>query len=259
MRGKLSVLILAKNEEQFIGDCIKSVQFADEIIVIDDFSDDNTKAAAESLGAKVIQHELAGDWGAQRTFAVGQAKNDWIYFLDADERVSKPLAVEIQAAVAKGEKCAYSNARLSYYWEVPLAHGGWYPDYCLRLLPKEGTYSTGMVHEEIHHPYSEKRFPEKARLIHYPYRSWEHYFSKFNTYTTLGAKKLFEKGRKGSFTDIVFHPIGAFLKMYVFKAGWREGKIGFILACFHFAYTMAKYVKLYYMDKTNGHVGDEIC
>ena len=259
MDKKLSVLILAKNEEKYIGDAIRSAQFADEIVVIDDFSDDRTVEIAESLGARVVQHALNGNWGEQRNYAIAEAKYDWLYFLDADERITKKLAASIQSVVTKNEPVVYSNARLSYYWEQPLAHGGWYPDYCVRLLPKDGTYVTGLVHEAMHYKYELKKFPEEARLIHYPYKSWEHYFGKFNTYTTLAAQKMKDEGKRASFRDVLLHPLGAFLKMYVFKAGFKDGRLGLILACFHFAYTMAKYVKLYYLEKSNGQVGDETC
>ena len=139
------------------------------------------------------------------------------------------------------------NARLNFFWGQPLRHGGWYPDYGLHLLPKIGFYVTGRVHQKFHHPYGEKTFPESLHLIHYPYRNWEHYFGKFNRYTELAALKYLEEGKKAKFSDILFHPMAAFFKMYVLKAGWRDGKIGFVLAAFHYFYTMAKYVKLYYL------------
>ena len=99
--------------------------------------------------------------------------------------------------------------------------------------------------------------PEAAHLIHYPYRDWEHYFNKLNRYTTLAAEKNKASGKKSSFSAIFLHPAAAFFKMYILKAGWRDGKIGFVLAGFHYFYTMAKYVKLYYMDKANGHIGED--
>ena len=114
MALNLSVLLLAKNEEQNIEDCIRSVSFADEIIVIDDFSTDRTAELARSLGARVVQRALAGDWGAQQTFAIQEATHDWIYFLDADERVSPRLAEHIKSIVAADDRrYAYANARLS--------------------------------------------------------------------------------------------------------------------------------------------------
>lgn len=256
--AKLSVLILAKNEEKNIEDCIKSAAFADEIVVIDDFSADGTPALAEGLGARVVQHALAGDWGAQQTFAIGQARHEWILFLDADERISERLRERVQAIVAADDRrYAYFNARLNYFWEQPLRHGGWFPDYVIRLLPKEGTYVTGFVHPAFHHPYEERRLPEDAYMIHYPYRDWDHYFGKLNFYTTLAAEKMQQAGRRAHLADFLLHPLWASFRMYVLRGGWRDGRIGFVLASFHYFYTMAKYVKLYYLGKTNRHVGDE--
>lgn len=257
--AKLSVLILAKNEEKNIEDCIKSAAFADEIVVIDDFSDDGTPALAEGLGARVVQHALAGDWGAQQTFAIGQARHEWILFLDADERISERLRERVQAIVAADDRrYAYLNARLNYFWEQPLRHGGWFPDYVIRLLPKKGTYVTGFVHPAFHHDYEEVHLPKDACMIHYPYRDWNHYFSKLNFYTTLAAEKMQQQGKQACFADFLLHPAWASFRMYILRGGWRDGRIGFVLAAFHYFYTMAKYVKLYYLNKTNRHVGDEM-
>lgn len=260
MAAGLSVLILAKNEEKNIADCIKSVSFADEIIVIDDYSSDNTAKISEQLGAKVVLHALNGDWGAQQTYAIEQAENPWIFFIDADERVSISLAKKVQNIVKEDDRrFAYLNARLNYFWEQPLRHGGWFPDYVVRLLPAKGTYVTGFVHPSFHHDYEEVKLDKEEYMIHYPYRDWEHYFNKFNFYTTLAAEKMQVKGKKASLLDIIMHPLWASFRMYFLKSGWKDGKIGLVLASFHFFYTMAKYVKLYYLNKTNNHVGDKEC
>ncbi|MBQ7418245.1 MAG: glycosyltransferase family 2 protein, partial [Acidaminococcaceae bacterium] len=105
--AKISALILAKNEERNIADCIKTVLFCDEVLVIDDFSTDKTKEIAESLGGRVLQRSMAGDWGGQQTFAIRNASHEWVLFVDADERISEELAEEIKATVARGEKNAY--------------------------------------------------------------------------------------------------------------------------------------------------------
>ena len=251
----VSVLILAKNEEKNMAACLKSVAWAQEVVVIDDNSTDGTAAVAESLGARVVQHALDGNWGAQQTFAIGEASHDWIYFLDADERVTPRLAERIRAIVAENDqRYAYCVARLNYFWEQPLRHGGWFPDYVVRLLPKKGTYVTGFVHPAFHHDYEERHLDREEHMVHYPYRDWEHYFGKLNFYTTLAAEKMQEAGKKASLLDFVTHPFWASFRMYVLRGGWRDGRIGFVLACFHYFYTMAKYVKLYYLDKTNQHL-----
>ena len=135
-------MILAKNEEKFIGACIKSVlDFADEVIVIDDFSTDATAKISAELGARVVQRGLNGDWGCQQTFAIKQAKCDWVFFIDADERATPELCAAIKKVLADDNKnFAYRTARLSYFWGQPLKHGGWFPDYVTRLFPTEGSY-----------------------------------------------------------------------------------------------------------------------
>lgn len=245
----LTVLILAKNEEKNIADCIKGMLFAGEIIVIDDFSTDRTAEIAKSLGARVVQHAMDGNWGQQQTFAIEQAAHDWIYFIDADERMTERLAEEIKRAVIKNEKYTYRNARLSYFYGQKIKHGGWYPDYGIHLFPKEGSYVTGYVHPEIHTSFPEKKMPVDAYMIHYPYRDWEHYVSKLNFYTTLAAKKLAEQGKTAGFGDIIGHAVAGFLKIFFLKAGWKDGKIGVILALCHTYSVVMKYTKLHYLNK----------
>lgn len=256
----ISVLILAKNEEKNIEACIRSVSFADEIIVVDDFSTDTTGEIARRLGAKVVQHAMDGNWGAQQTFAIGCATKDWIFFIDADERVTPRLYEEMKKAMEKDDRSiAYRTPRLSYYWGQKLAHGGWFPDYVTRLIPRKETWVEGFVHPRIVHPYREVAFPKDAYMLHYPYRDWEHYFSKFNLYTTLAAKKSYEQGKRAHLWDFVTHPVWAAFRMYFLKGGFLDGKVGFLLASFHYAYTLAKYVKLYFLDKDNPHTDEEIC
>ncbi|HWR44305.1 glycosyltransferase family 2 protein [Sporomusa sp.] len=243
----LSVLILAKNEEQRIADCIKSASFADEIIVIDDYSTDNTVTIATELGARVVQRGLDGNWGEQQTFAILQATTDWIFFLDADERINLPLREEIEKAVALNERVAYRTPRLNHLMGYPLRHGGWYPDYVPRLFPRDSVRFEGLVHPAPVYSLALKTC--KSPIIHYTYSSWEQYFNKLNVYTKLAAEKNALKGKQVNFLgDIVLRPMFAFIKLYILRAGWRDGKAGFILAVFHYFYTMAKYVKLYYIQ-----------
>lgn len=248
---KLSVLILAKNEENNIGDCIKSCLFADEILVIDDGSTDGTKYIAESLGAKVIERSMNGDWGGQQTFAIQQAKNDWIFFIDADERCTPELAEEISIAVEKGEQFAYWIKRKNKFRYNKATHGSLRPDYVCRLMPAKGSYVEGFVHPAIITPYENKKL--KRHMYHYTYDNWVHYFNKLNHYTTLAAEKYKKQNKSVSFTkDILLRPIWAFIKTYIFDKGFLDGKLGWIFAINHAYYTMLKYVKLYYLYKNNG-------
>lgn len=248
---KLSVLIIAKNEEANITDCIKSCQFAHEIIVIDDYSTDNTAAIATELGAKVIQRHMAGDWGGQQTFSIAQATCDWIFLIDADERVSPELATQIQDTVNKGQKNAYWVQRQNKFHFNKATHGVLRPDFVCRLMPREGTYVEGYVHPQIITPYPSKKLT--GFLDHYTYDNWEQYFNKFNKYTTLSAEKYKKNNKKCSFIkDIVFRPFWAFIKVYLIQGGFLDGKMGWILSVNHYFYTMNKYVKLYYLYKSGG-------
>lgn len=243
----LSVLILAKNEEKNIRDCIRSAQFADEVVVIDDFSTDNTVKIAQELGATIYQRPLAGDWGAQQTFAIEQARTKWIFFLDADERITPELAMEIREKVVLDAQVAYQVPRLNHAMGKPLHHGGWYPDHVVRLTLQKNVRVEGLVHPYFVYSYPLEKL--KHDIIHYTYYSWEQYFNKLNMYTKLAAEKNRQKGKTAWFvSDIMLRPWWAFFKMYIIQSGWRDGKIGFILAVFHFFYTMAKYVKLYDMQ-----------
>ena len=247
----ITAIILARNEEQHIVDCIKSIQCTNEILVIDDGSTDRTVELAESLGAVVIPHPLNNDWSQQRRFGISQASYDWILFIDADERVSPELNKEILKAVNSGEKKAYWLSRHSLFRHNKASHGTMRPDKVLRLMPKEGATVEGFVHEAFISPFPKSTL--KGKLYHYTYDNWHQYFNKFNNYTTLAAKKYKENGKSCSFVkDILIRPSWAFFKVYILDRGFLDGKMGFILSVNHYFYTMIKYVKLYYLLKSNG-------
>lgn len=247
----ISVLILAKNEQHNIEDCIKSCTFAEEVVVIDDFSTDDTARLAENLGARVIQRSMNGDWGSQQTFAVEQARCPWILFLDADERISPELAEEIRQTVTGPRDTAYWIQRHNRFKHNRATHGTLRPDYVCRLMPAEGVRVDGLVHPAIVHPYRDAKL--KAPMYHYTYDNWDQYFGKFNTYTRLSAEKYRAAGKPVSFfKDIVLRPVWAFLKVYFFDRGFLDGKIGWIFAVNHYFYTMTKYVRLYYLYKSDG-------
>ena len=249
--AKITALILSKNEERNIEDCIRTVLFCDEVLVIDDFSTDRTKEIAEGLGAKVIQRSMNGDWGGQRTFAIQSATHEWVLFVDADERVSEALAEEIREVVAQGKKRACRIRRENRFHFNTATHGVLHPDYVMRLFPAENSHSEGLVHEKILAPYPDKKL--KHPLYHYTYDNWEQYLGKLNNYTTLAAKKYRkEKKRCNFFLDIVLRPLWAFIKAYILERGFLDGKMGWILSVNHYFYTLNKYVKLYYLYKSDG-------
>ena len=244
----VSVLILAKNEEHNIENCIKSVPFAAEVVVVDDFSTDKTKVIAESLGANVVQRAMMGDFGAQQTFAIKQAKNPWLFFIDADERCTQLLSSEIEAVIRSGEKYGYWIKRINHFKHKVVKHGPLSPDWVCRLMPAEGTYVDGVVHQKIVHKFKNKRL--KHAMLHYTYETWEQYLRKMNQYSTLAAEKNSQKGKKSNFIlDVILRPAFAFFKMYILKLGFLDGQIGYMLSKNYANYTMNKYIKLMFLKK----------
>lgn len=242
----LSVLILTKNEASNIAACIQSAKFAEEVIVVDSGSEDDTVAIATRLGAKVIFRPMSDGFAAQRNFAIAQAQTDWVLFLDADERITSQLASEITETIGKG-RIAYEIPRKNHAFGKWMRYGGNYPDNSLRLYPRDAISWNGVVHETAQVTLPIKQL--KNAIIHFTYTDWGRYFDKFNHYTTLFAQQRFAAGRRASWSDIILRPPWAFIRMYILKKGFLDGKIGFIMATFHYFYTMAKYVKLFYLQK----------
>ena len=248
----VTAIILTKNEERNIEDCITSIQCADEIIVIDDESTDETVQLAENLGAKVISHPLQNNWAQQRLFAIEQAQCEWILFVDADERISEELNASI-LKVVKEEKRAYLLERHNVFHYNKATHGSMRPDKVLRLMPKDGATIQGEVHEKFISSYPEAEI--HGKLFHYTYDNWTQYLYKMNRYTSIAAEQYYEKGKHCSFVkDIILRPVWAFFKIYILQRGLLDGKIGFILSLYHYVYTVTKYVKLFYLQRSNGQL-----
>lgn len=248
----ISVVILAKNEAENLRECIESVAaLAQEIVVVDDFSEDSTAEIAKSLGAKVFQHALNGDFSAQRKFALEKTTQPWVFFLDADERVPAELANEIRSCVSGDKKAAYEVTRLNHFKRERVRHGVLRPDRVLRLMPRDGIEIDGSVHEKISSPYPRARLREP--LLHFTYEKWSAYFKKFENYTRIAAEKYYSEGKRVRFfRDIVLRPTFAFFKMYFLKGGFLDGKIGWILSANHFFYTQTKYVRLWSIEHEHG-------
>lgn len=248
----VTAIILTKNEANNIEDCITSIRCADEILVIDDESTDETVSLAKNLGAKVISHPLQNNWAQQRLFAIEQAQCEWILFVDADERISEELNASI-TKVVKEEKRAYLLERHNVFHYNKATHGSMRPDKVLRLMPKDGATIQGEVHEKFISSYPEAEI--HGKLFHYTYDNWTQYLYKMNRYTSIAAEQYYEKGKHCSFVkDIILRPVWAFFKIYILQRGLLDGKIGFILSLYHYVYTVTKYVKLFYLQRSNGQL-----
>ncbi len=250
----VSVVLLTRNEEVNIRDCLESCAFAQELVVVDDGSSDRTVAIAQDLGAKIFYRAMNGDWGAQQTYGIEQATQPWIFLLDADERVTPRLQQSIRQIVEAGDlSVSYEVQRENHFLSGKATHGVVRPDWVLRLMPRQGASVVGQVHPAIVTPFKSQRID--GRLIHFPYRSWDSYFRKFDKYTKLAAEKYLSEGRSCNFlTDIVLRPVWAFIKVYFLNRGFLDGKLGFIFSVNHYFYTMAKYVRFYYLKKHGGRI-----
>lgn len=243
MFNKISIVIITKNEEENIKECLESVQWADEIVVVDDFSADKTLEIVRQYTDKVFLQKWLG-YSEQKRFAFTKAKGDWILSLDADERVSAELQEEIKLVVKHSQN--YDGFYLpykNYFLGKWIEHCGWYPEYHLRLFRKEkGTIKKTEVDESISVKGSIGYL--KNSIIHYSYRSISQYFEKFNRYTTLVAQEIKTiKNRKQLIWLILTKPLRAFKKAYIKQKGYKDGMQGFILCVFSFFYWFVLYAK----------------
>lgn len=246
--AKLSVITLALNEEHNIGDCLKGVTWADEIIVVDSGSTDNTVEIAKQYTSNILSIEWKG-YGATKNVALQRASGDWILWLDADERVPPELAAEMQAIVREDrpEYNGYEVARRAFFLGKWIAHCGWYPGRVTRLFRKANArFTESAVHEQILVEGKIGRL--RNDLLHFTDPTLDHYFQKFNRYTTLAAEDLHAAGRRCSLYDLVARPPFVFVKMFMLKMGFLDGIHGFILSVVSSAYVFTKYAKLWELE-----------
>ena len=245
---KLSVIVITKNEAHNIGDCLKSVSFGDELIVVDSGSRDATAAIAAALGAQV---EVHGDWlgfGIQKNRALALATGDWVLSIDADERVSPPLRSEIEAALGAPRFDAYSFPRRSSYCGQVISHSGWSPDRVTRLFRRgSASFSDDLVHEKL---LTSGRVGElNGPVEHESYRNLEDVLHKANHYSSAGAAGLHRHGRQGSLGQAVAHGSWAFVRTYFFRLGFLDGRLGFVLATSIAHETYFRYLKLWLLNR----------
>jgi glycosyltransferase involved in cell wall biosynthesis len=243
MNKKISVVILTKNEEKNIQECIESVPFADEVVVLDDNSDDNTRSIAEKLGAKVFRRTL-DDFATQRNYALTKASCDWVLFLDADERVSKELGQEIVEAIGKESNFFYKIPRKNKIFGKYLEHTDWYPDFQFRLFEKgKGTWDR-KVHEQLKTNTDGKELSES--LSHNNYQSIQQFIDKnFGKYADYEAELLTSQGYFFKWRDLLVKPTNEFLRRFFASKGYKDGIHGLVASILVSFATFVTYAKIW--------------
>lgn len=224
----ISAVILTKNEEKNIEACLKTLQWCDEVIIIDDASTDKTISIAKKLGAIVFMHRLQADFSQQRNFGLEKAKHDWVLFIDADERVSSVLVNEIQAVIREDNFSGFYIKRLDTMWGKSLWYGEVGNMQLLRLGKKNNGKWHGKVHEIWHISGNVSKLTNP--LMHYPHPNLTKFLQEINFYTTLRAEELYKQKVTVPFWHIVAYPKMKFLQNYVFKQGFRDGMPGLVFA-----------------------------
>ncbi|CAN5640152.1 glycosyltransferase family 2 protein [soil metagenome] len=246
---KISAVIITYNEEKNIAQAIKSVAWADEILVVDSKSTDNTRKISESLGVKVLINKWQG-FSQQKQFAVENASHDWIFSLDADERVSDKLKTEIlQLKNTPENKLAdgYRIPRLSFYMNRPIRHGGWYPDWQLRFFNRrKGKWKDVLIHESVQMQENAKTGKLTGDILHYSFENAAHHHKMIGTrYTPLAARQMYERGKRTSPIKIAAAGSAAFLQTFILKGGFLDGLAGFTIARFAAHHAFLKHLILW--------------
>ncbi|RMF97435.1 MAG: glycosyltransferase family 2 protein [Candidatus Schekmanbacteria bacterium] len=248
MREKLTALIPCCNEEENIRDCLESVKWADEIFVVDSFSNDRTVEIAKEYTSRVIQHEYINS-ATQKNWAIPQASNEWVLIVDSDERVTPDLRDEIINILSSNPRYdGYYIPRKNFFLGREVKYGGWgyENDLNIRLFRRDkGRYEDKEVHADIIIDGKVGRIKEP--FLHYSYNSLEQYMKKMSRYTNWAAMDLCKKHKRIGVTHLLFRPFFTFLKMYVLKFGFLDGIRGIILAFLSSYYVYIKYAKAWEM------------
>jgi glycosyltransferase involved in cell wall biosynthesis len=241
--ASLSVAVVTLNEEERLRACLESVVWADEIVVVDAGSSDKTMAIAREFTDRALFRAWEG-YGAQKNFALGQCRGDWILSLDADERVSDALREEIRAAlVSGGPEVGFYLPRQNLFQGRWVRHGGLYPDWQLRLFRRgRGAFVERAVHESVRVDGPAGRMG--APLVHESYRSIGDAVARLNRYSDLAAMELALAGQGGRLVDLLIRPAWRFVSMYLLRAGFLDGWRGLVLAALHAHYVFLRAAKV---------------
>ena len=254
-RPRLEAVVLTKDEERHLPDCLASLAWADEVLVFDSFSQDRTTEIAAELGARVIQHPFV-DYARQRQAALEAAGGDWVFFVDADERATPELAAEIQEVILQESPVGWWVPRRNIIVGRWIRHAGWYPDYQLRLMrPSRARYDLNReVHELAVLEGEEGRL--RSELVHYNYDSWTEFLTKQGRYAPLDARMLSREGVRARPHHFVLQPLREFRRRYVSLRGYRDGLHGLLLSILMAYYQVLVYASLARVG--SGGLSDEL-
>lgn len=244
----ISVVVITRNEEKNIEDCLSSVNWADELVVLDDFSSDETITKAKKFTDRIFQRKMDIE-GAHRNYAYSLAKNEWVLSLDADEMVSLELKDEIIKALSNNPRyTAFSIPLRNFIGDYWVRYGGWYPAGKLRLFRKDkfryeevGVHPRVLLDGECGHL--------KCDIIHKGYPDFEHFLSSLNRQTTLEAQKWIDDKRRIGIGKMLFKAIDRFIRSFISKKGYKDGFIGFMVAYLASLYQVMSYAKYWQMKR----------
>ncbi len=259
MHPKISITIITLNEERNIRRTLESVAWADEIIVVDSGSSDNTVAICREYTVNVFLQGWLG-FARQKNFAIEKATGDWVLSLDADEPIEPALVEEIHSLVSKADSCdGYRIPRRTFFLGREIRYGGWYPDYNLRLFRRgKGCFEERAVHEAIRVQGSVGT--TKHAILHYAYPDLASYIASMNRYSTLAVDVMKKEGIgffRQSWINIVLRPILTFFYKYIIRLGFLDGKHGLLLNIFHAYYVFSKYAKAWELTFRNHSEGEK--
>lgn len=244
-KGSISAVLIVKNEERKLAACLETLAWADEIVVLDGGSEDRSHAIAEGAGARVsVRTDWAG-FGEQRRRAEELARGDWIFMIDADERVTPELQDSIRQAVTQGP-AIYKANRLCWCFGRFIRHSGMHPDWVPRLYPRgRARFDSTRVHERLRNPHRLRERRLDGVLLHYVYDSPSHQIQKSAHYAREWACERAERGRSASLLSAFGHSGFCFVRMYLLRAGFLDGRAGLLLAILLAQATFAKYAELW--------------
>ena len=248
---RLSVVVITRNEAPNIRAALESARWADELVVVDSGSTDDTVRIARGVADRVTTHEWTG-YGAQKNHATALAAHDWVLSLDADERVTPALAREIRSLLGVEPAArAYRIPRVTRYLGRWIRSTDWYPDLQLRLYDRRAArWNDRLVHESVAVDGPVGRL--QGELQHHAYRDVSHHLQTIDRYTTLAARQMWREGRRAGWPDLAARPAAAFLRNYLFRRGVRDGVQGLLVSMLNAGYVFLKFVKLWERQRAGG-------